>query len=153
MSDQILETRYVSFVKKLIFIHFLRFHAYICSLFRIPCRDLCGILLSVLLLACSSCQNEEINRTTSQTHQIAQVSQQYEFHVIEIDQCQYLFLELDRNNPHEGFGFFSHRGNCPNPIHYKDPVKILELYPPSLKHILEGVPLKRASEDQSPSSP
>ena len=39
------------------------------------------------------------------------------FTTITVDGCEYLILERDRNNPHEGFGFMAHKGNCKNPIH------------------------------------
>ena len=95
-------------------------------------------LFFISLLLCTACENREINRTTSQMQQLNQLEGQYEFHVIKIDNCEYLLLELDRNNPHEGFGFMSHRGNCSNNIHYVDQKNALRLYPPSKDPVIEG---------------
>jgi len=47
-----------------------------------------------------------------------------DFDIIEIDGCEYLILERDRNNPHEGFGFMSHKGNCKNSIHYHNLIRL-----------------------------
>ncbi len=40
-----------------------------------------------------------------------------QFQTIVVEGCEYLILERDRNNPHEGFGFMAHKGNCSNHIH------------------------------------
>ena len=66
------------------------------------------------------CKNREVNMSYSSIQEVHELSSEYHFHVLRIDGCHYLLLEVDRNVPHEGFGFFSHRGNCPNPIHRYD---------------------------------
>ena len=73
-----------------------------------------GIFLALFFIF--SCENREVSLGYSM-EEVEMSSFAHKFHVLEIDGCHYLFLELDRNNPHEGFGFFAHRGNCPNPIH------------------------------------
>lgn len=95
----------------------------------------------LLIMWLWACKNQEVGKLSFHTYEIKQLEQQYHFHVVEVDGCHYLLLELDRNNPHEGFGFFGHRGNCPNPIHYTEQKTALNRYPPSSKDILEGTPL------------
>ena len=97
-----------------------------------------GVLLCLLCLG-TGCRNREVS-SRSRTEEIQVIDRFYHFHVIEVDGCQYLFLELDRNNPHEGFGFFSHRGNCSNPIHIYDSVAFANS-PPLDTAILRGAPV------------
>ena len=94
--------------------------------------------LSICMICCTSCKNREVARRSYHTSEVKQLESIYHFHVVVVDGCHYLLLEVDRNNPHEGFGFFSHRGNCPNPIHGSD----TQRYPPSKEDVLAGIPLK-----------
>ena len=103
------------------------------------------LVVCIISLLLYSCKNEEVSQTSFHTQEIHQLENKYNFHVIEMDGCHYLLLEVDRNNPHEGFGFFSHRGNCPNPIHYER-TEVLKLYPPSREDVLEGIPLRRSTK-------
>ena len=98
-------------------------------------------LLSTLLVVIffNTCENRDLGEaTTFRTHEIHNLEPYYDFHVLLVDGCHYLFLELDRNNPHEGFGLFAHRGNCPNPVHKHG----IEKYPPLLSPVLKGTPLR-----------
>ena len=102
-------------------------------------RGISATLLLLLLwtiIGAASCENREVNRTSFHTEEIG-IEKEYHFHVLVIDQCHYLMLEVDRNNPHEGFGFFSHRGNCPNPIHCHTKQNV----PIDTRSKVKGVPL------------
>lgn len=73
--------------------------------------------LSMLIAAVLACENREANPETTISMGEIHESGEYHFTVIEADGCEYLMLMLDRNHPHEGFGFLAHKGNCRNPIH------------------------------------
>lgn len=76
------------------------------------------ISLSVVVFACENREaNPEIGISMAEIHEEGE----YHFTVIEADGCEYLMLMMDRNHPHEGFGFFAHKGNCRNPIHLYNP--------------------------------
>ena len=104
-------------------------------------------LLSTLLLY--GCKNREIHYGEPTMREVTQESA-YHFSVLIIDGCEYLILELDRNAPHEGFGFFAHRGNCSNPIHRYDSAAWQD-FPPSDEPLLLGVP-KRMGRTQTQDS-
>ena len=96
--------------------------------------------LSLLVLLGANCENREVNRTSFHTEEIG-LEQEYHFQVLVIDNCHYLMLEVDRNNPHEGFGFLSHRGNCPNPIHCRTAQNV----PIDTLFKVKGIPLDKYS--------
>ena len=106
----------------------------------------CVLVLLASLVLVSACKNREVNMSSSQIQEVDILSREYNFHIIEIDGCHYLILEIDRNNPHEGFGFFAHRGNCPNPVHYAtSEAKIaLQKYPPKDTSALIGRPIRHS---------
>jgi len=76
------------------------------------------ILPAFCLFSCKNGPaNPEVGISMAEIHEEGE----YHFTVIEADGCEYLMLMMDRNNPHEGFGFFAHKGNCRNKIHMYNP--------------------------------
>tara|TARA_R110002096_G_scaffold133983_1_gene285014 strand:- start:198 stop:623 length:426 start_codon:yes stop_codon:yes gene_type:complete len=69
--------------------------------------------LTVVLVAVSlffSCKNREVNPETGPDFSEIHENLEYHFDRIKIDGYEYLILERDRNNPHEGFGFMALNG-------------------------------------------
>lgn len=101
-----------------------------------------GLILSAVccLLIAWGCENREANPETGVSIGEIHESGEYHFTVIEADGCEYLMLMLDRNHPHEGFGFLAHKGNCRNPIHIYN----MEGYQPTEydSSIVVGRPIK-----------
>lgn len=66
------------------------------------------ILFTSLLLAC---ENRDINE--GEQFKPREIHEDITFHFdkIEVDGIEYLILEKDNNNPHEGFGFMAFRAN------------------------------------------
>lgn len=96
----------------------------------------------VCMLVLFSCENKEANPDTGPSIREIHEEGEYHFSVIEADGCEYLMLMMDRNHPHEGFGFMAHKGNCRNPIHLYNPEVPFEVkqYP---EGIITGKPLKK----------
>ncbi|MCY4419567.1 MAG: hypothetical protein OXB93_06960 [Cytophagales bacterium] len=92
-----------------------------------------------------ACENRPVNYGTPSMREITE-DRLYHFSVLRVDGCEYLILELDKDAPHEGFGFLAHRGNCSNPIHVYD-AEALEDYPPLEDSVLVG---KRISLPKGP---
>ncbi|MFT4737662.1 MAG: hypothetical protein ACI8QD_002622 [Cyclobacteriaceae bacterium] len=69
----------------------------------IGCTIICGCFLS--------CENRPLH--DNQVVRPRELHEDIEFHFDEImvDGVEYLILEKDNNNPHEGFGFMAFRGN------------------------------------------
>ena len=65
----------------------------------------------VLIGAISSCKNREVNPENSITREIPIQHSPSHFQEITIGGIDYLILERDRNNPHEGFGFMAISGD------------------------------------------
>lgn len=65
--------------------------------------------LSILFII--SCQNKDVNE--GEQFQPREIHEDIIFHFdkIEVDGIEYLILEKDNNNPHEGFGFMAFRAN------------------------------------------
>jgi len=79
------------------------------------------VLLLLLVVSVFACENREANPEIGISMAEIHEEGEYHFTVIEADGCEYLMLMMDRNHPHEGFGFFAHKGNCRNPIHLYNP--------------------------------
>jgi hypothetical protein len=68
--------------------------------------------LLMLFLAClSSCENRPLHDNASVSPREIHEDIKFHFDEIEVDGVQYLILEKDNNNPHEGFGFMAFRAN------------------------------------------
>ncbi len=67
------------------------------------------LLLSILIIL--SCENRALH--DSEEFKPREIHENIEFHFdeIEVDGVEYLILEKDNNNPHEGFGFMAFRAN------------------------------------------
>lgn len=64
------------------------------------------------ILLISSCQNKDINE--GEEFRPRAVSDSFEdshFQRVKVDGVEYLMMERDNNNPHEGFGFMAFRAN------------------------------------------
>lgn len=75
------------------------------------------LLFLTLVLALFSCENREVHANdeeeggTETFKDMPVVGIESHFNVITVDGVEYLILERDRNNPHEGFGFMAVRAN------------------------------------------
>lgn len=67
------------------------------------------VLAGVLVV--SGCKNRDIN--AGEAFQPREIHENISFHFdkITVDGIEYLILEKDNNNPHEGFGFMAFRAN------------------------------------------
>jgi len=66
--------------------------------------------LAILLLA--SCENRDLNEGEEfRPREVHDSFQDSHFAKVTIDGVEYLMMERDNNNPHEGFGFMAYRGN------------------------------------------
>lgn len=71
-----------------------------------------GLILAVLSMAfVDGCKNRDINE--GEAFQPREIHENISFHFdkISVDGIEYLILEKDNNNPHEGFGFMAFRAN------------------------------------------
>ncbi|MEQ9289258.1 MAG: hypothetical protein RIG77_20190 [Cyclobacteriaceae bacterium] len=68
------------------------------------------IYISAFLLLSCSCENREVNPETGPDFSEIHDNLEYHFDRVKIDGYEYLILERDRNNPHEGFGFMALNG-------------------------------------------
>ena len=66
-----------------------------------------GLVIVSLLF---SCENREVNPEQGPDFSEIHENMEYHFDKIKIDGYDYLILERDRNNPHEGFGFMALNG-------------------------------------------
>lgn len=69
------------------------------------------IFSAACCLALVSCKNRDINE--GEAFKPREIHEDIVFHFdkITVDGIEYLILEKDNNNPHEGFGFMALRGN------------------------------------------
>lgn len=58
-----------------------------------------------------SCENHDLNEGVAFRPREIHESGDYHFDKILVDGIEYLILEKDNNNPHEGFGFMAFRAN------------------------------------------
>ena len=70
------------------------------------------ILSFSVLLLFSSCENRDLNESEEFRPRVLEDSfDDSHFTKVTVDGVEYLMLERDNNNPHEGFGFMAFRGN------------------------------------------
>ena len=64
-----------------------------------------------LLFSLQSCENRDLNE--GEAFKPREIHEKITFHFdrITVDGIEYLILEKDNNNPHEGFGFMAFRAN------------------------------------------
>jgi hypothetical protein len=69
------------------------------------------ITLSIFLATLAGCENKSLH--DAEEFKPREIHEQIEFHFdrVMVDGVEYLILEKDNNNPHEGFGFMAFRGN------------------------------------------
>ena len=67
------------------------------------------VLIAVLLITVAGCENKPIN----EGFRAKEIHEKIDFHFdrVVVDGVEYLILERDTNNPHEGFGFMALRAN------------------------------------------
>jgi len=67
---------------------------------------------SFALLFIVSCENRDLNEGEKfRPREVHDSFQDSHFAKVTIDGVEYLMMERDNNNPHEGFGFMAYRGN------------------------------------------
>ena len=70
------------------------------------------ILVTILLLALASCENKDINEGEKfRPRELHDDFNDSHFTKVTVDGVEYLMMERDNNNPHEGFGFMAFRAN------------------------------------------
>ena len=72
------------------------------------------IILSVIpliLIIIIGCKNQSLSEDEKFATREIHENVQWHFDKIDVDGVEYLILEKDNNNPHEGFGFMSIRAN------------------------------------------
>jgi len=67
------------------------------------------LIITVALLV--SCENRELNEGEAFKPREIHENISFSFDKITVDGVEYLILEKDNNNPHEGFGFMAFRAN------------------------------------------
>ena len=70
------------------------------------------LTISIIALALAACQNHDINE--GEQFRLRAVKDNFdnvEFAKVTVDGVEYLMMERDNNNPHEGFGFMAFRAN------------------------------------------
>lgn len=69
------------------------------------------LICAILVLFLVGCENRALH--DSEEFKPREIHENIEFHFdrIEVDGVEYLVLEKDNNNPHEGFGFMAFRAN------------------------------------------
>lgn len=66
----------------------------------------------ILIGLVQACENRDINEGEEfRPREVSEDFQNFHFNRIVYDGVEYLITERDNNNPHEGFGFMSLRGN------------------------------------------
>ena len=70
-----------------------------------------SVIAIITLVALYGCKNRDINE--GEAFQPREIHENISFHFdkITVDGIEYLILEKDNNNPHEGFGFMAFRAN------------------------------------------
>ncbi|MEQ8552508.1 MAG: hypothetical protein RIC53_07630 [Cyclobacteriaceae bacterium] len=74
-------------------------------------KNITYILTGIMVLSFSACKNRDINE--GEAFKPREIHEDIIFHFdkITVDGIEYLILEKDNNNPHEGFGFMAFRAN------------------------------------------
>ena len=76
-----------------------------------------GLTVLFLVIAINACKNREVHGSQEEEgsketfKDMPVVGIESHFNRITVDGVEYLILERDRNNPHEGFGFMAFRAN------------------------------------------
>ena len=71
-----------------------------------------NLLILGLLIALGACENRELNEGEEfRPRSLHDTFQDEHFTKVTVDGVEYLMLERDNNNPHEGFGFMAFRAN------------------------------------------
>lgn len=73
-------------------------------------KTILSVILLVLIIS-SGCENQSLSEDEKFSTREIHENVQWHFDKIEVDGAEYLILEKDNNNPHEGFGFMSIRAN------------------------------------------
>jgi hypothetical protein len=73
-------------------------------------KTILSIILLVLIIS-NGCENQSLSEDEKFATREIHENVQWHFDKIEVDGAEYLILEKDNNNPHEGFGFMSIRAN------------------------------------------
>ena len=70
------------------------------------------VLISIILLALifQGCENRDVNPLDLKTREMHETIEAQHFDTISVGGIDYLLMERDRNNPHEGFGFMALSG-------------------------------------------
>ena len=68
-------------------------------------------VMASLLAILVSCENKPLHDNSEIKPREIHEEIQFHFDEIEVDGVEYLILEKDNNNPHEGFGFMAFRAN------------------------------------------
>lgn len=68
-------------------------------------------VITALLIGTWGCKNRDLHEGEGFQMQEIHENVPWHFDRIEVDAIEYLILEKDNNNPHEGFGFMAMRGN------------------------------------------
>lgn len=66
----------------------------------------------VFFIFLSACENRDLNEGEAFKPREIHENIQFHFDKITVDGVEYLILEKDNNNPHEGFGFMAFRANA-----------------------------------------
>ncbi len=69
------------------------------------------VVLAMMALYSTSCENKDINEGEQFKPREIHEDIVFHFDTIIVDGIEYLILEKDNNNPHEGFGFMAFRAN------------------------------------------
>ena len=73
-------------------------------------KTILSIILLVLIIS-NGCEIQSLSEDEKFATREIHENVQWHFDKIEVDGAEYLILEKDNNNPHEGFGFMSIRAN------------------------------------------
>lgn len=69
------------------------------------------LIAGIALLLFWSCENRPLSDNSEMRPREIHEDIEFHFDEIMVDGVEYLILEKDNNNPHEGFGFMAFRGN------------------------------------------
>ena len=73
--------------------------------------NLTNSIIGFSFILLTACQNRDINEGEEFKPREIHENIQFHFDKIQVDGVEYLILEKDNNNPHEGFGFMAFRAN------------------------------------------
>ena len=68
-------------------------------------------IIPLILIMLIGCKNQSLSEDEKFATREIHENVQWHFDKIDVDGVEYLILEKDNNNPHEGFGFMSIRAN------------------------------------------